>query len=128
METALGDAGRAATGAGAAVGAAAAAAETNTEAAVTGWQAVTAALSDYVSKARDIGGDIGQTLVGAFQSAENAVGEFVKTGNLDFRDLVTSLLADLAKLAARRFILGPIANALSGALGGAGGIFANILH
>jgi hypothetical protein len=56
------------------------------------------------------------------------VGEFVKTGKLDFRDLVTSMIADLAKLAARRFILGPIANALSGALGGAGGIFANILH
>ena len=128
LETALGDAGRAATGAGAAAGAAAAAAEPDTEAAVTGWQAVTAALSDYASKARDIGGDIGQSLVSAFQSAENAVGEFVKTGKLDFRGLVTSLLADLAKLAARRFILGPIANALSGALGGAGGIFANILH
>jgi hypothetical protein len=56
------------------------------------------------------------------------VGEFVKTGKLDFRDLVTSMIADLAKLAARTFILGPIANALSGALGGAGGIFANILH
>ena len=99
-----------------------------TEAAVTGWQAVTAALSDYASKAREIGGDIGQSLVGAFQSAENAVGEFVKTGKLNFRDLVTSLLADLAKLAARRFILGPIANALSGAFRGAGGIFANVLH
>jgi hypothetical protein len=89
---------------------------------------VTAALADYAAKARDIGGDIGQALVGAFTSAENAVGEFVKTGKLDFRDLVTSMIADLAKLAARRFILGPIANALSGALGGAGGIFANILH
>ncbi len=114
LETALGDAGRAATDAGAAAGAAAAAAEPATEAAVTGWQAVTAALSDYASKAREIGGDIGQSLVGAFQSAENAVGEFVKTGKLNFRDLVTSLLADLAQLAARRFILGPIANALSG--------------
>ena len=55
---------------------------------------------------------------------------------------MTSLIADLAKLAARRFILGPIANALSGALGGAGGVaggnaplgpflsplLANILH
>jgi hypothetical protein len=89
---------------------------------------VTAALSDYASRAREIGGDIGQSLVSAFQSAEDAVGEFVKTGKLNFRDLVTSLIADLAKLAARRFILGPIANALSGALGGAGGIFANILH
>jgi hypothetical protein len=96
--------------------------------ALTGWQAVTAALADYAAKARDIGGDIGSALVGAFTSAENAVGDFVKTGKLDFRDLVTSMIADLAKLAARRFILGPIANALSGALGGAGGIFANILH
>ena len=52
----------------------------------------------------------------------------MKTGKLNFRDLVTSLIADLAQLAARRFILGPIANALSGALGGAGGIFADILH
>ncbi|NDW45376.1 phage tail tape measure C-terminal domain-containing protein [Ruegeria sp. PrR005] len=98
------------------------------ERARTGWQAVTAALSDYASRAREIGGDIGQSLVSAFQSAEDAVGEFVKTGKLNFRDLVTSLIADLAKLAARRFILGPIANALSGVLGGAGGIFANILH
>jgi hypothetical protein len=128
LETALGDAGRAATGAGAAAGAAAAAAEPATEAAVTGWQAVTAALSDYATKAREIGGDIGQSLVSAFQSAENAVGQFVRTGKLNFRDLVTSLLADLAQLAARRFILGPIANALSGVFSGAGGIFANILH
>jgi hypothetical protein len=96
--------------------------------ALTGWQAVTAALADYAAKARNIGGDIGSALVGAFASAENAIGDFVKTGKLDFRDLVTSMIADLAELAARRFILGPIANALAGALGGAGGIFANILH
>jgi lambda family phage tail tape measure protein len=128
FEAALGDAGLAATRAGTAAKAAAGAAKPDTEAAVTGWQAATAALSDYADKARDVGKDIGQALVNAFQSAENAVGEFVKTGKLNFRDLVTSLIVDLAKLAARKFILGPIANALSGALGGAGGIFANILH
>jgi len=128
LGTELDETGRAAKKAGAAAGAAAAAAAPATEAAVTGWRAVTAALSDYAAKARNIGGDIGQALVGAFQSAENAVGNFVKTGKLDFRDLVTSMIADLAKLAARKFILGPIANALSGALGNAGGIFANILH
>ena len=114
-------AGRAASGAGAA-------AADGAEAAKTGWAAAVATLADYAAKARDIGGDIGNTLVGAFQSAENAVAEFVKTGKLDFRSLVTSMIADLAKLAARRFILGPIANALSGALGGAGGLFADILH
>jgi hypothetical protein len=101
---------------------------TGAEEALTGWETVTAALSEYASKAREIGSDIGQALVGAFTSAENAVAEFVKTGKLNFRDLVTSMIADLARLAARRFILGPIATALSGAIGGAGGIFADILH
>ncbi|WP_277600617.1 phage tail tape measure C-terminal domain-containing protein, partial [Paracoccus haematequi] len=124
----LDDTTAAANGAGGAARDAGTAAGEGAEHALTGWRAVTAALSDYASRAREIGGDIGQSLVSAFQSAEDAVGEFVKTGKLNFRDLVTSLIADLAKLAARRFILGPIANALSGALGGAGGIFANILH
>jgi hypothetical protein len=116
------------TEAGRAAGGAGAAAAEGAEAAKTGWEAAVATLADYAAKARDIGADIGQTLVGAFQSAENAVANFVKTGKLDFRDLVTSMIADLARLAARRFILGPIADALSGALGGAGGIFADILH
>ncbi len=128
LNTELDDTAAAAGNAGAAAREAGAQAAEGADQAATGWVAVTAALADYASKARDIGGDIGSALVGAFTSAENAVGEFVKTGKLDFRDLVTSMIADLAKLAARRFILGPIANALSGALGGAGGIFANILH
>jgi phage-related minor tail protein len=121
LDESMTEAGRAAGGAGAAAAAGA-------EVAKTGWEAAVATLADYAAKARDIGGDIGQTLVGAFTSAENAVAEFVKTGKLDFRDLVTSMIADLAKLAARTFILGPIANALSGALTGAGGIFADVLH
>ena len=125
FDDAITSAGRAAAGAANSAGAAAA---EGAEAAKIGWAAAVAALADYAAKARDIGGDIGNTLVGAFTSAENAVGEFVRSGKLDFRDLVTSMIADLAKLAARRFILGPIANALSGALGGAGGLFADILH
>lgn len=128
LNTELEDTAVAAGGAGAAAREAGAEAAAGADQAATGWGAVTAALADYATKSRDIGGDIGQALVGAFTSAENAVGEFVKTGKLDFRNLVTSMIADLAKLAARRFILGPIANALSGAVGGAGGIFANILH
>jgi len=128
LNTELGDTATAAGNAGAAARDAGADAAAGADQAATGWGAVSAALADYATKARDIGGDIGQALVGAFTSAENAVGEFVKTGKLDFRDLVTSMIADLAKLAARTFILGPIANALSGALGGAGGLFANILH
>jgi hypothetical protein len=124
----LNDTATAADGAGEAARNVGAAAAKGADAALTGWRAVTAALANYAAKARDIGGDIGTTLTGAFTSAETAIGDFVKAGKLDFRDLVTSMIADLAKLAARRFLLGPVANALSGALGGAGGIFANILH
>ena len=125
---ALDDAGRAAGGAGAAGKAAGDATAAGADAAKSGWAAVTAALSDYASMAKDIGADVGQALVGAFQSAEDAVGEFVKTGKLNFGDLVTSILADLAKLAVRKSVLGPIADMLSGALGGMGGIFAPVLH
>jgi hypothetical protein len=124
----LNDTATAANGAGGAARNSGAAAVAGAEQAATGWAAVTAALADYAAKAREIGGDIGSTLVSAFTSAENAVGDFVKSGKLDFRDLVTSMIADLAKLAARQFILGPIANALTGALGGAGNLFANVLH
>ena len=94
----------------------------------TAWELAADSLKDYATKAADVGKGIGDALVGAFTSAENAIGEFVKTGKLDFRSLVTSMLADLAKLSARKFILGPLANALSGALGNLGGIFAPVLH
>lgn len=98
--------------------------------ALQGWDAVAASLADYAEKARNIGSDIRNALVGAFQSAENAVAEFVKSGKLNFRDLVTSMLADMAKLGARRFLLGPLAGVLSGFMPGmgAGGLFANLFH
>ncbi len=112
---------QAVTGAGGAARAAA-------EVAKTAWEMAADSLKDYATKAANVGKGIGDALVGAFTSAENAIGEFVKTGKLDFRSLVTSMLADLAKLSARKFILGPLANALSGALGNLGGIFAPVLH
>jgi len=124
LEETEGQAGRAG---GAAKQAGADAAE-GAEAAATGWQAVVNAVSEYANKARDVGADIGNVLVSAFQSAEDAIGNFVKTGKLDFKGLVTSMIADLAKLGARKFILGPIANALSGALGNLGGMFAGVFH
>jgi len=125
---ALAEVAGAASGAGAAGAAAGAAAAKGAEVAKHGWEAVTSTLADYAASARDIGADIGNSLVGAFQSAETAIGNFVRTGKLDFSDLITSMIADLAKLAARQFILGPIANVLSGALGNVGGIVAGVQH
>ena len=94
-----------------------------------GWEAVKASLSDYADQTRDLGSGIGNALTGAFQSAENAVGDFVTKGKISVSELVTSIIADFAKIGARRFLLGPLAGALSGALGGlGGGIMASVMH
>lgn len=96
-----------------------------------GWDAVASSLSDYAAGAQDTGGSIGSTLTSAFQGAENAVGEFVRNGKASMRDLATSVIADFAKIGARRFLLGPLAGALGGltaGLGGGGSIFASVLH
>ena len=130
VEEALNRAGGAARGAGAAARQAGADAKKGADAAKQGWDAVAESLSDYAAKAQDMGTQIGSSLVGAFQSAENAIGDFVKSGKASVSDLATSILADFAKIGARRFLLGPLAGAFGGALGGmgAGGIMASILH
>ncbi|MCC1492727.1 phage tail tape measure C-terminal domain-containing protein [Cognatishimia sp. F0-27] len=128
LDAALEDTADAASAAGAAGKKAGADTRAGAEQSKTGWEAVIASVSDYAKKAREVGADIGNALVSAFNSAEQAIGEFVKTGKLDFRELTISIIADLAKIGARKFILGPIANALSGALGNMGGIFANVFH
>jgi hypothetical protein len=57
----------------------------------------------------------------AFKNAEDALVNFVKTGKLDFKGMVDSILQDLIRLTIRQGILAPIAGALGGALGGAAG-------
>jgi hypothetical protein len=92
------------------------------------------ALESYAETAMKSGENIEGALAGAFTTAEKALGDFIRTGKVDFRGFVTSIIADLAMVGAMRFILGPIANALTGALGGlgGGGVFgkalASVLH
>jgi hypothetical protein len=91
------------------------------EVAASGWAAVSDTLASYARDAMDWGKGLGETLVGAFRGAETAFREFVRTGKLDFKGLVASILEDLAVLHFRNAVLGPIANALSSAFGGWGG-------
>jgi len=98
------------------------------EVAKSAWQLATEAVRDYADKAKETGQGIGEALTSGFRGAEDAVAEFVKTGKLGMRDLVASILADLAKVSVRRFVLAPIANALSGVLGSLGPAFASVLH
>lgn len=94
-----------------------------------GFAAIGRTLKEYAEEAKRSGDDIGQALVGAFQSAENAFAKFVTTGKLSFRDLVTSLIEDMARLTARQYITGPLAGFLDNLFSGSGGgLFANIFH
>lgn len=60
-------------------------------------------------------------LVNAFQAGEDALVEFVTTGKLSFSSLIDSIMADLARLAIRQAITGPLADALQLNGGGGGG-------
>jgi hypothetical protein len=73
------------------------------------------------------GKGLGETLTGAFGSAESAFRSFVETGKFDFKGLVRSILSDLAVLSFKRAVLGPIASALSGVFGG-GSVAAAVSH
>ena len=130
LDAALEKAGGAARRAGAAGKQAGREVKEGAEEAKQGWEAVAASLSDYAESARDMGSGIGAALTGAFQGAENALGDFVKTGKASIRDLVTSIIADFAKIGVRRFLLGPLAGALGGWAGslGSAGIMANVMH
>lgn len=90
--------------------------------------AIQSRLEDFVKTSADIADGIGNAFVEAFSAGSDAVANFVKTGKLDFSSLITNFIADLARLAAQKYIFGPLANMLGGALGGLGGAFANILH
>jgi hypothetical protein len=111
--------------AGRAAGGAGAAAKKAAEEAAAGWAQVTQTLADYAKGAMDWGKGLGETLVSAFSSAESAFRKFVTTGKFDFKGLISSILADLATLAFKSSVLGPLANWLSKGLGS---IFAPVKH
>jgi Lambda phage tail tape-measure protein (Tape_meas_lam_C) len=118
--------------AGGAARAAGEAARVAGEAAKAGWEGAGITLASYAADAADVAKGIGAGLSRAFSSAESAIVQFVKTGKLNFRDFTSSILADLAKIMARKLILGPLANALGGVFslfsGPAPGTSASILH
>lgn len=62
--------------------------------------------TDVASVAEDL-------VTNAFKSAEDALVNFVRTGKLNFSDLIDSMLSDLARLYIRQSITGPLASALT---------------
>ncbi|MDE0458949.1 MAG: hypothetical protein OXI15_16760, partial [Chromatiales bacterium] len=79
------------------------------------------AFERYLATAEDAAAATDDIFAGAFQSAEDALTQFVLTGELDFGRFVDSIVADLARLAVRQAIVG----AFSAAFGG-GGIYGTV--
>lgn len=54
----------------------------------------------------------------AFSSMEDALVKFTMTGKLEFKDLVSSIVADIARIQIRQSVTAPLAGALGGLFGG----------
>jgi len=75
-----------------------------------GFMQMTLEMSNFANQAE-------KTIVNAFSRAEDALVNFVKTGKVDFKSLVDSMLGDLTRLLARQALMG-----LFNQFAGAGGI------
>ncbi|WP_175861370.1 phage tail tape measure protein [Burkholderia cepacia] len=88
------------------------------------------AVALYQESAENAAGRAEEAFASSFRSMEDALTSFVSTGKLDFRGLVNSMIADLARFAARA-AMAPVFGALGSALGlgaaSAGGFSASSL-
>lgn len=87
-----------------------------------GISGVRRALRKYAEEANDSAKQIEEAITGGFKAGEDALVEFVTTGKLNVTDLVNSIIADLARLAIRQSITGPLSSALGSVFGGGGSV------
>jgi len=77
----------------------------------------TAALADYLDSAQDVAGQTKGLFTSVFSGLEDQVSNFVLTGKASFADFTKSVLADIAKIAARQATSGLLSAGVS-AIGG----------
>lgn len=84
----------------------------------------TKAVQNLADEANNVAGAVNSAFTGAFASMGDALGTFVTTGKLDFKSLASSILSDMAKIAARaatNAALSSLFGAASSAFGGGAG-------
>ena len=69
-------------------------------------------LQEYYNSIKDLGGAIGDAVVGSLKGLEDQLTAFVTTGKASFQELAVSILSDLARIALRAAIIQPIVQAL----------------
>ena len=77
--------------------------------------------SDYATQAENL-------LSNAFSSAEDALTEFVTTGQADFKAFADAIISDIARMAIKMAILAPLERAFSGMFNGSSVGSAGVKH
>ena len=75
------------------------------------------ALQNYYDQTRNAFADVQSAVTNAFHGMEDALVQFTQTGKLDFKSLISSINADIARIAIRQSITGPLAGMLKDAMG-----------
>ncbi len=79
------------------------------------------ALRQAGTSAQNTANDMQQFFESAFGSLEDALVSFVTTGKLDFKSLINSIIADLARMIIRMLIIKPLMGFFGGLFGFSGG-------
>jgi lambda family phage tail tape measure protein len=78
------------------------------------------AYANYLEQSRNVAGQTEHAFASAFQGAEDALVSFVTTGKLGFAGFATSIISDLARIAAKKAILGFLDSAIGATAGSEG--------
>ena len=84
-------------------------------------------LRQYADEATNAAKTMEGAITTGLKGIEDALATMVATGKVDFKSLVDSMIADLARLAVRQAITGPLSSALGGILGGSSGAASSLL-
>ena len=95
--------------------------------AITNLQSPLAVYADQLTNAQTRTKDFETTAVNAFKKAEDALVDFVKTGKLDFKDLIDSLLSDLVRFEIRQKFITPMFEGFKSSRSSGGGFFSSFL-
>ena len=85
------------------------------------WSGFTRGMRKWSADATNMAQQFETTMTSAFDSASDALADFIITGKLDFADFTNSILSDLARIAARQAIGGIVGGIVGMFTGGGGG-------
>lgn len=81
------------------------------------------AFAEYADAASNAAAQAKNVITNSLKSMEDAMVDFVTTGKLNFRDLASSIIKDLARIMVQQSITGPLSGMLGGLFGGGGAGF-----